>query len=69
MVNFVTPALMRQKYAVGVNNGKVSLSLRRIKKVLGVKYQEGENVESVANGNDPYLVRQEKNMKKYIQSH
>jgi len=59
----VTPVLMRQKYAVGVNNGKVFLNLKRIKKVLRVKYQEGANVESVASGNDLYPRRRERNMK------
>jgi hypothetical protein len=50
----VTPVSRKQKYAVGVNNGKVFLNLKRIREVLLVKYQEGVNVESVASGNDLY---------------
>jgi len=60
---------MRQKYAVGVNNGKVFLNLKKIRKVFVVKYQEGVNVESVANGNDLYPKKQERNLKKQTHSH
>jgi len=66
---FVTPVSMKQKYAAGVNNGKVFLNLKRIRKVLLVKYQEGENVESVANGNDLYPRKQERSLKKQTHSH
>ena len=38
---FVTPVLMKQKYAVDVNNGKAFLNLKRIRKALLIKYQEG----------------------------
>jgi len=57
------------KYAVGVKNGKVFLNLKRIRKVLLVKYQEGVNVESVASGNDLYPRKKERNLKKQIHSH
>jgi len=65
----VTPVSMKQKYAAGVNNGKVFLNLKRIRKVLLVKYQEGVNVEIVASGNDLYPRRQERNLKKQTHSH
>jgi hypothetical protein len=55
---------MKQKYAAGVNNGKVFLNLKRIRKVFVVKYQEEANVESVASGNELYPKRQERNLKK-----
>jgi len=61
---FVIHVSTKQKYAVGVNNGKVFLSLKRIRKVFVVKYQEEVNVESVASGNDLYPKRQERNLKK-----
>ena len=66
---FVTPVLMKQKYAVDVNNGKAFLNLKRIRKALLIKYQEGVSVEGAANGNDPYPRKQERNLKKQIHSH
>jgi hypothetical protein len=51
----VIPVLMKQKYAVGVKNGKVFLNLKKIRKLLPVKYQEGVNVGSVASGSAQYL--------------
>jgi len=52
---FVIPVLMKRKYVVGVNREKVFLNLKKIRRLLPVKYQEGVNVENVANGNDLYL--------------
>jgi len=66
---FVTRVSMRQKYAVGVNNGKVFLNLKRIRKLFVVKYREGVNVENVASGNDLYPKKQERNLKKQTLSH
>jgi hypothetical protein len=60
---------MKQKYAAGVNSGKVFLNLRRIRKLLPVKYRGGVNVESVASGNDLYPKGQERNLKKQTRSH
>ncbi len=65
----MTHVSMRQKYAVGVNDGKVFLNLKRIRKPFAVKCREGVSVESVASGNDPYPERQEKNLKKQNHSH
>lgn len=61
---FVTRVSTRQKYAEGVNNGKVFLNLKRIRKLFAAKYQGEVNVRSAAVGKSRCLKRQEKNLKK-----
>ncbi len=67
--NFVIHVSMRQKYAVGVNNEKVYLNLKRIRELFVVKYQEEVNVKSAASGNILYPIKQEMNLKKQTHSH
>jgi len=61
---FVTHVSMKQNYAAGVSSGKVFLNLKKTRKVLLVKYQEGVSVESVASGSDLCPRKQERNLKK-----
>ncbi|MEK7116578.1 MAG: hypothetical protein AAB837_00230 [Patescibacteria group bacterium] len=51
--------ITKQKYAVDANNGKVFLSLKRIKKVSPVKYPEEENAKIAVNGKNLYQMMDE----------
>jgi hypothetical protein len=62
----VTHVSTRQKYAEGVNNRKVFLNLKRIKRLFVAKYRGGVNAKSAVVGKSRCLKEQEKNLKKYI---
>jgi len=67
--NFVIRVSTRQKYAVDVNNVKVFLNLKRIKKVSLVKYPEEVNAGYAVNAKNPYQGRQDLNMKRLTLDH
>ena len=66
---FVTPVSRKQKYVVDANNEKVFLNLKRIRKVLLVKYQGEVNVGIVVVGKNLCPKKIEKDLKKYTHRH
>lgn len=66
---FVTPVSTKQRYAEGVNNQRVFLNLKKIKKVSAARSRGEVNVEIVVVGKNLCPKKIEKYLKKYTHRH